>query len=530
MLEEKRLYDMLVKVKSKGDFLTENCEFDWIHFLELIVENRIFLLIYQKIYNYIPKDFCNIYNRNKAYIINMIKMEKNMLKEVTEYAHVEKIRFVVLKGLPLSNFLYSNIYARQVNDIDILVEEDDFSHMDYLLRTMGFDQILNVKDWDKRQFELLNYPIMRLRATNHLFEYIKFLPDNDIYVKIEVHKRIWGIDDDKISEFFWHTQEIDIDGTKITTFDELHTLIFLFLNCYQNTQSSYAIQGKITLRDFVDIHTMLQKYEGKYDWNILKKHANRLKIEQYIAAVARDLYDFYQDQLTYDFMLMFSEVTDVRIDLHMSVWEKYFDSEKRRQRYIELQREKVFGKKEFRTVFPERKNKLDIFDYPLIKNIYRLPIRYGISYSREGLTFSIYVPQVMTCFLECYMFQFTLYENRRDFKELYKLIELRKDSNEYLCEVFSSPITRDANVIRKAGRRTLIKADLSVISGDYSRLSVTLSKEDLHIAVLKETDQFACKVNAFKYMAHDTYHHLEETSDEIYDAVPLKLANYSIKN
>ena len=95
MLEEKRLYDMLVKVKSKGDFLTENCEFDWIHFLELIVENRIFLLIYQKIYNYIPKDFCNIYNRNKAYIINMIKMEKNMLKEVTEYAHVEKIRFVV---------------------------------------------------------------------------------------------------------------------------------------------------------------------------------------------------------------------------------------------------------------------------------------------------------------------------------------------------------------------------------------------------------------------------------------------------
>ena len=524
------LYEMVCSDLKKNSRILKIPEFLWKKVLEFLFRNRILLSLDSEYEKNLPDFLIEYWNKKRNWARKMLVNQINILEELTKLCHEEKVRFVLFKGFSFSKLIYSNLYSRQIHDIDILVEEDDFSHMDYLLRTMGFDQILNIKDWDKRQFELLNYPIMRLRATNHLFEYIKFLPDYDIYVKIEVHKRIWGIDDDKISEFFWHTQEIDIDGTKITTFDELHTLIFLFLNCYQNTQSSYAIQGKITLRDFVDIHTMLQKYEGKYDWNILKKHANRLKIEQYIAAVARDLYDFYQDQLTYDFMLMFSEVTDVRIDLHMSVWEKYFDSEKRRQRYIELQREKVFGKKEFLTVFPEGKNKLDIFDYPLIKNIYRLPIRYGISYSREELTFSIYVPQVMTDFLECYMFQFTLYENRRDFKELYKLIELRKDSNEYLCEVFSSPITRDANVIRKAGRRTLIKADLSVISGDYSRLSVTLSKEDLHIAVLKETDQFACKVNAFKYMAHDTYHHLEETSDEIYDAVPLKLVNYSIKN
>ena len=529
MNEKEILYNLLC-----SDFeisqLDNSKEIDWKKVFELMFNHRI-LLKGRNLINTIKNSDAKEYWLAKSiWVTEMLKKQIENLKELTDICHKEKIRFVLLKGVSISNLIYSDLYSRQIHDIDILVEEDDFPHIDYILRKIGFSQILNIRDWDKRNFETLEYPIMRLRATNHLFEYLKFFPNSDIYVKIEVHKRIWGISSKKILDFFWNTQEIDVDGIKVTAFDELHILIFLLLNCYQNTQSSYAIQGNITLRDFVDTHTMLQKYEGKYDWNILKKHANRLKIEQYIAAVARDLYDFYQDQLTYDFMLMFSEVTDARIDLHMSVWEKYFDSEKRRQRYIELQREKVFGKKEFLTVFPEGKNKLDIFDYPLIKNIYRLPIRYGISYSREELTFSIYVPQVMTDFLECYMFQFTLYENRRDFKELYKLIELRKDSNEYLCEVFSSPITRDANVIRKAGRRTLIKADLSVISGDYSRLSVTLSKEDLHIAVLKETDQFACKVNAFKYMAHDTYHHLEETSDEIYDAVPLKLVNYSIKN
>ena len=108
------------------------------------------------------------------------------MKRLDEFSKEERIRFVLVKGLVLSKVIYEDIYLRQINDIDILVEEDDTLRMDYILRKMNYIQPYENIDNDQEPLKLLPYPIMRLKHTNHFFEYYNFR--DEIVSKIELHK------------------------------------------------------------------------------------------------------------------------------------------------------------------------------------------------------------------------------------------------------------------------------------------------------------------------------------------------------
>ena len=256
---------------------------------------KVFPLLYRYIKNIYPddslSDFDSLYYHQHVLANNQLEM----LRQFADVCANEKMRFVAYKGVALSWLVYGEVEARQIGDIDILVDKHDVSRCHYCLSEIGFRQV--VQQPEKRidsvgKERLLDfccgrnspYPFRRAAHDNQLAPY--FHANNP--VRLEVHDSIRGADEQLSRLLLWRVKTID---NCIRTFDLEASLISVILNAYSNFNTFYAkVDEELNLRDYVDFHMLLKKYGNAIDWSYLRRVIEKFDLKD----ICKSVYSNYR--------------------------------------------------------------------------------------------------------------------------------------------------------------------------------------------------------------------------------------------
>ena len=197
------------------------------------------------------------------------KRRQHLLKTLLDISAgftAQSLRFVVIKGLSLSHTIYDDLFARQFNDIDILVASQDIPGADFVLRSKGFHQPIphHAKGGNRSVSQVLQpsfgrnapFPIRAKDSDNHLIPYYS----NKTGCKIEIHDGIENLPAWFIRDTLWNVDFLKIDDRQIRIPNAIHTAAILFAVTHNNMNNFFArFDGECNLRDLVDVHTLLQQ-------------------------------------------------------------------------------------------------------------------------------------------------------------------------------------------------------------------------------------------------------------------------------
>lgn len=513
---------ILVIDMVKNNFNTEityhHSNIDWDKHIQLLMEHRIFINAYPVLIRIIPEYYQKTVKDCYDSCIKKINNNVICLKNFAEEAKTEKLKFVLVKGLGIAKLIYGDIYARQASDLDILVEEDDMIRGDYILKKLGYKQP-NIINFETKEYTELSYPIMRLKHTNHYFEYYKM--DDEIWNKIELHKKLYFISKEFIDDFLWNITQIDIDNLQINVLNLDYSFIMLVANTYENSEALFSLQGYCRVREYIDLFNFIEKWKSELNWNLLKMLAKRYRLGKVFHKVFHNMSELYEEPtfLKYIEWLNVENPTEnvESWNLDIPFADKMFDHELRRKEIRDLQKKKAFdSKKEKLKVY----NEFDINHMERLKTIHNAKIEYQIVHFRDGLKLFVLLGDNVAVDIENYLFQLIVYNSRLEHDTLYSLLEISYEDG-VVAYSLNTPILRDSNVLRKKDRG--IRKPCSEHMTEKGLLIETeISYKDM--GIYDKNCDFAIAFNWFKYMQPLTYHHMEPEASSLYESVVLEFA------
>lgn len=199
------------------------------------------------------KCICEKYEYFKQVNDDAVHRQLQTIKCIEDILQKKKVMWI--KGMPLSTILYDDPFFRRSGDIDFIVESEEQKEFVKLLESRGFKKIGILND------------DLGLRFSVHYHE-IQLMSPYDVLVEIKVISGEMNIfkKEDMISDFWAHTELIDICGYKFETFDLMYTLIHLYLSAFSNSTAWYDVKSN-GIRDLYEIMLFSKKY--KIDYNRL---------------------------------------------------------------------------------------------------------------------------------------------------------------------------------------------------------------------------------------------------------------------
>ena len=242
---------------------------DWHYILRNAHQNRITPFLYSNLIevdgerlvpNWVTQELAQTYHYVGFQNLRFYEELKNILL----YFKNLEIDVIVLKGAALAEIIWGNVALRQMEDIDLLVQEHDLEKVDRLLCKLGYilDEGYKSKEWYRNNH-------------HHLAPYYK--PDKGVV--IEIHRNIvspnklFNID---IGKMWERAQSVRIDGidTKILAPEDL--MIHLCLNI----SYSDLFIGKI--RNLMDLSQAIRYYGKHIDWDRIIEEAMEKKFTRFI--------------------------------------------------------------------------------------------------------------------------------------------------------------------------------------------------------------------------------------------------------
>ena len=201
-----------------------------------------------------------------------------------------------MKGFAFERAIYGDEPMRDVGDVDILVKSDDAPRAHEKLCQMGYKQQLGPSSGSiaslgrarfaarisQQEYVASETPLRRFPYKDAYCPYVK--PG---YPAVELHDGFRGLPG-------WYTDEAveRAQGNGLSFVeDPLDTLIFLLANTYENAESFYSncFDGKIVLRDFVDLACFFSLVGDSLDWDEANALIRALGMEEKAGRVLRDL-------------------------------------------------------------------------------------------------------------------------------------------------------------------------------------------------------------------------------------------------
>ncbi|PFL57204.1 hypothetical protein COJ27_29835 [Bacillus cereus] len=275
------------EVKYVSDLL--NQDLDWSRVVGLLHFHRI-----------VGNAFCtlkkyNLLNRNKmkyGYLVKILGLVYNaqlhrgeeQLKSVLnicELLNKEKIDYVILKGIVLSNSVYRDMGVRVFNDCDILVKSDQLQQVSTLLKSQGYIQgefchaVNEIKPAKRR--EIIQQPLI----SHELLPFEKksdsqFIESHIVDVQFSIDLRTNTRTDDIVNKMIEKSQNVLIKDVPVRTLSWDDTLLFLCIHFYKEAISYEEIEGyrDILLYKILDIYKLLGNNYIKIDWYNFYKITN----------------------------------------------------------------------------------------------------------------------------------------------------------------------------------------------------------------------------------------------------------------
>lgn len=180
-------------------------------------------------------------------------------KLLTEFDR-QSIQAILLKGIYLAKFIYSDIALRPMSDVDILVQRDDLNSALGVLKSLGYETKNDLITED----DLFYY--------NHAPDQIK-----EDLIKLELHWKLsvfdCGLTIDE-STLWEHVQTIRLSGV------EAMGLSLEELVLHICTHASYSHIFFQQVRSVVDLAEILSKKSSQINWRILLEEAHNWRVER----------------------------------------------------------------------------------------------------------------------------------------------------------------------------------------------------------------------------------------------------------
>lgn len=502
MTKEAKLILQMVRNHFDTCVTYDFSEINWETLIKQLIDHRIYTNAFQVLRKNVPDEYREYVMAQYTSITTCIDEALRLLEKFTQEAQRERIRFVLIKGFSLTRLLCSDLYGRQFNDLDILVEEDDMIRAHHVLRNIGYKQPY-VYDKKTRKYKDLKYPVSRVRQAHHWFIYYHMarLP----WQKLELHRKINFATMEQMKDHLWNVEKISIGSVSVNVPNIPYSYISLILNTYQDSDTISAYQCKTRLRGYIELYYFLKKYSEAIDWDWMKA---LIKEYQYVGITNRvldHLYELYHEDWILRFKLTPTEESIRFWEIPMTFEEYMFDTERRRL----LIRNAIKA-----DVFSREKPRLPIYSEPnysamwKLETIHPVDIRYQVTYSEESLKLHILLDSRIVSDIENYMFQFIIYNNVANSRYLYTLLELSCDYD-LRAILVNSPYRQVSGIVR----HTQPQVDLDCTSTPIDDKLLLVSEIKFSDMGLEERDiqrELAIEFNWFKQMHPQTFNIMED--------------------
>lgn len=234
-------------------------EVDWDRVVELSLAHRVAPIVFASMKRHLSAvipDRCLV--RLKQHVIASTHGNLALLSELLRTAReltAGKIRFAVFKGLVINQSVYQDLAIRQCGDIDILVDQDNFTRARSLLISAGFEPTLTAAEELQCQQSGLWHDQRR--------------------VTIDLH---WGISPRELGiradRMLKSLTTISISGQSLPSFNPVDQLIILCVNATKEYWNQL-------LYPYCDIHEHLRS-QSMPDWEDVFRRARELRCERMV--------------------------------------------------------------------------------------------------------------------------------------------------------------------------------------------------------------------------------------------------------
>ncbi len=182
--------------------------------------------------------------------------------------------YYLVKGISLAFQFYTPNSLRSFNDLDIFIKHDDYHNWKNFLIENNFKKFGNATD---------KFPDEIIKKYNFAQHFIN--EDNnialDLHLNISNKMHPFQFD---MNDFYSNSLQIDINGLKITTFQNEYTIIYLLYHCFKH----YYFKAIW----FIDLYKIFlsKVYDEKKVFQLIQKYKLQKLLNFYIN-IAIDLFD-----------------------------------------------------------------------------------------------------------------------------------------------------------------------------------------------------------------------------------------------
>ncbi len=501
--------------------LTQNI--DWDKLYKLILEQRIFLLIYKYIKDYIPKSYSEVYQQRYILFESGIKNAIHEIGKVSKSAKEKNIKVIFNKGLIYSKLIYNDLFLRDLGDIDTIISEKDILKMDSLLRKSGYYQRYGLD----LNGNIKKLPIPILKNFNH-YEYYDYIKKyDDKIVCLEVARRLHTISQDHMEKFITQTMEIEIKNYLVEVFDISHGFLALCENAYSNSESLLECVHSISLKDYIDISLFIRKYQDQFNWLEIKKLADEYRITHQLFRVFNNLNEIFPDYLKENIIMLFSpknipykfegNIDGSQLKWNMGFVQRLFDKERRFIEYKQLVKNKVYDDRSIDLFIIPSYQYFDIKNY---RNYYGLnnwkypnEVKIIPRFGRDRLLIGVCLDINFYGDLDNYLLEFRLYDHDIKNEKLATYVYLtrrnQKVSYNYFIlksHLFTSLELRNSTYFREDDKEIINIFNVE----DKVFLELEIPFEFIPINTYKLLKKVYCHIYLFEKIYYDMYHTIGE--------------------
>lgn len=189
-----------------------------------------------------------------------------------------KIKYVVVKGVPLSCMMYGEPYLRGVGDIDYVVDESQIDHVFRLFQSLGYQQT---------QCDAQERPVFLYGVHHHEIEMSRYI--EGICVDIELKKRTSCLPKD-FHQWWPHVRQKDFNGTLVNTLNGNYEILHLLINTFSDNESKCMFLN-CYLRPYFDVAYMIRHV--RFDWLTVLNAAEQMEMTHQVAVVLRSVAELY---------------------------------------------------------------------------------------------------------------------------------------------------------------------------------------------------------------------------------------------
>lgn len=257
---------------------------DWLKFDNIIQINRLETLVFKNLG--VLKEEVNfpekLYMRYKSIYLHSLKRNLDKLKNILPIIQAFKEKGIpvnLLKGIPLSEFVYKDYGSRTMSDLDVLVPIDMIPEA---------KEIFLANNWDLLENKSSHLPdnINELRDTHNPFSFQKSKAKIELHDKIHSGLNTYHI---PIDELWKRSKSYLFLNHELLTFDDEDFLIHLCVHLHQH----FVTISVFMFKHFVDIEGFINSKNTKIDWGELNRRAIEYNCQNEVFNVIKIVNNFF---------------------------------------------------------------------------------------------------------------------------------------------------------------------------------------------------------------------------------------------